>query len=261
MSRPAESPGGFRNTEPALAPPGWCSRRQRTISAMRALARLGGRRRRPRTRRRSRSRRRRAPSGGTRSRGRTASRGHLVARTGQVDGRAPARAPRRSRGRGPRRSCGPRRRRCRGCRRRTRGPTARPRRCGGRARAAGPRRRPAPYPGPVGRRGRPRSNSPASTTATPVNPWSATSRFDPRPTRSSGGACSRTTRATAASASSDRARTSVETGPPRRYVVSGPAARRARPRRERALAVRPRPPRRCPPRSCRRAPTTRRAPS
>ena len=33
MSRPAESPGGLVNTEPALEPPGWCSRRQRTISA------------------------------------------------------------------------------------------------------------------------------------------------------------------------------------------------------------------------------------
>ena len=39
MRRPAESPGGLRNTEPALAPPGWCSRRQRTISATRCLAR------------------------------------------------------------------------------------------------------------------------------------------------------------------------------------------------------------------------------
>ena len=31
--RPAESPGGLVNTEPALLPPGWCWRRQRTISA------------------------------------------------------------------------------------------------------------------------------------------------------------------------------------------------------------------------------------
>jgi len=31
MSRPAESPGGLVKTEPALLPPGWCSRRQRTI--------------------------------------------------------------------------------------------------------------------------------------------------------------------------------------------------------------------------------------
>jgi hypothetical protein len=34
--RPALSPGGFRNTEPAFAPPGWCSRRQRTMSSIRA---------------------------------------------------------------------------------------------------------------------------------------------------------------------------------------------------------------------------------
>ena len=48
MRRPAESPGGLANTEPAFAPPGWCSRRQRTISAMLGLA--GGRRRRRPTR-------------------------------------------------------------------------------------------------------------------------------------------------------------------------------------------------------------------
>src|SRR5437764_415114 len=36
MSRPALSPGGLRNTEPAFCPPGWCSRRHRTISATRA---------------------------------------------------------------------------------------------------------------------------------------------------------------------------------------------------------------------------------
>ena len=48
MIRPAESPGGFRNTDPALAPPGWCSRRHRTISAMRRARtprRCGARRR------------------------------------------------------------------------------------------------------------------------------------------------------------------------------------------------------------------------
>ncbi len=31
ISRPAESPGGLMNTEPALEPPGWCSRRHRTM--------------------------------------------------------------------------------------------------------------------------------------------------------------------------------------------------------------------------------------
>src|SRR4029450_11547117 len=35
-SRPAESPSGFTNTDPAFCPPGWLSRRQRTISAMSA---------------------------------------------------------------------------------------------------------------------------------------------------------------------------------------------------------------------------------
>ncbi len=34
MSRPALSPSGFVNTEPAFCPPGWLARRQRTISAM-----------------------------------------------------------------------------------------------------------------------------------------------------------------------------------------------------------------------------------
>ena len=33
MSRPAESPGGLVNTEPALRPPGWFSLRHRTIPA------------------------------------------------------------------------------------------------------------------------------------------------------------------------------------------------------------------------------------
>ena len=37
MRRPAESPGGLVNTEPALAPPGWCSRRHRTMSAISGL--------------------------------------------------------------------------------------------------------------------------------------------------------------------------------------------------------------------------------
>ena len=32
MSRPAESPAGLVNTEPALDPPGWCSRRHLTMA-------------------------------------------------------------------------------------------------------------------------------------------------------------------------------------------------------------------------------------
>ena len=47
MSRPAESPGGVRNTEPAFAPPGWCSRRQRTISSIVGFALARRRRGRP----------------------------------------------------------------------------------------------------------------------------------------------------------------------------------------------------------------------
>ena len=41
IRRPAASPGGFVNTEPAFWPPGWCSRRQRTISSMRAADAAG----------------------------------------------------------------------------------------------------------------------------------------------------------------------------------------------------------------------------
>ena len=41
MSRPAASSGGLRKTDPALAPPGWCSRRQRTISSSRRRAGVG----------------------------------------------------------------------------------------------------------------------------------------------------------------------------------------------------------------------------
>ncbi len=41
MSRPAESPGGLVNTDPALDPPGWFWRRQRTISAISAAPASG----------------------------------------------------------------------------------------------------------------------------------------------------------------------------------------------------------------------------
>ena len=39
MSRPAESPSGLANTEPAFDPPGWCSRRQRTMAEISAVVR------------------------------------------------------------------------------------------------------------------------------------------------------------------------------------------------------------------------------
>ena len=54
IRRPAESPGGLVNTEPALWPPGWLARRHRTISASCGLAgaasRPGGGEARPRPR-------------------------------------------------------------------------------------------------------------------------------------------------------------------------------------------------------------------
>ena len=51
MSRPAESPGGLANTEPALEPPGWCSRRHRTTSATSPRSRRRSPRRSGRSRR------------------------------------------------------------------------------------------------------------------------------------------------------------------------------------------------------------------
>ena len=45
MSLAAWSSGGFWNTEPQFGPPGWCSRRQRTISATRSRAAAGSPRR------------------------------------------------------------------------------------------------------------------------------------------------------------------------------------------------------------------------
>ena len=73
MSRPAASPGGFVNTEPAFCPPGWCSRRQRTISSIRRRARRGIVGRPGERGRRPRRRAGRAPSGGSRGRARPAS--------------------------------------------------------------------------------------------------------------------------------------------------------------------------------------------
>ena len=45
ISRPAESPAGLVNTEPALDPPGWCSRRHRTMAATAACSAVGRSRR------------------------------------------------------------------------------------------------------------------------------------------------------------------------------------------------------------------------
>ena len=71
MSRPAASPGGLRNTEPAFAPPGWCSRRQRTISRDPRLAARRVVAAPPRSSARDHDvGRRRARSGGSRGRGR-----------------------------------------------------------------------------------------------------------------------------------------------------------------------------------------------
>ena len=106
------SPGtGLTNTEPQFWPPGWCSRRQRTISAIVASAGSRGRRR------RSRSRRRDARPGGRRgpSRGSAARAGRRPRRTATGTARR-GRARRRRRGtrpcpsRGRRRSSAPRRR-------------------------------------------------------------------------------------------------------------------------------------------------------
>ena len=38
ISRPAESSSGLVKTEPALEPPGWCSRRHRTMAATAACS-------------------------------------------------------------------------------------------------------------------------------------------------------------------------------------------------------------------------------
>ena len=69
--RPARSagrpsrPGGLVNTEPAFGPPGWCSRRQRTISAIVGLGPVAVTRARGRARPRPRPVTRRPPSGGS----------------------------------------------------------------------------------------------------------------------------------------------------------------------------------------------------
>ena len=86
MSRPAESPGGLVNTEPAFAPPGWFSRRQRTISAISASRRGRGRRPRARARPTPRPGAGRPTSGGSRGRGRRPARHPSSPRRGRRRG-------------------------------------------------------------------------------------------------------------------------------------------------------------------------------
>ena len=62
---------------------------------------------------------------------------------------------------------------------------------------------------------------PVTTTAIPGNPSSATSRFDPRPTTSTGNSDAARAAATASRSSRLRARTSKAAAPPSRYVVNG----------------------------------------
>ena len=183
MSRPAASPGGLVNTEPAFWPPGWCSRRQRTISSMRSAQRGGvvgvPAERRGQTRRRT----RRSPNAGSRARDR---RGRAHGRChprGSKPGRARARRSFRVRGR--RRSSGRRRRRFRGSRRRTRGPP-RPPLPARRARTGSATAPPACATVPaVDRRRSVRCRRPAGSRS-PWNPASATRRFEPRPMTSTG---------------------------------------------------------------------------
>ena len=144
MSRAAASPGGLRNTEPALAPPGWCSVRQRTISAQLGPQRL----RVARAPRGSRARDHDVVVGERRvavAEGERTERPHRRRRRRRRGRRRwRRRAPRPSPGRDRRRSSAPRRRPSPGCRRRTRArPGPRPR-TGGRAPAARSRRRRRP---------------------------------------------------------------------------------------------------------------------
>ena len=121
MSRPAESPGGLVNTDPALLPPGWLARRHRTtssISALHASAGSGGhgelgpqhdvRRAEVRARGTSRS---------SDSTGRSSATSRPAPRSSDP---GPAGAPRPSPCRARRRSCARHRRPTRGSRRRTR---------------------------------------------------------------------------------------------------------------------------------------------
>ena len=165
MSRPAASPGGFVNTDPAFWPPGWCSRRQRTISSMRVaasrrvvgVAREGrGQHHRPRPERRPPVAEARARHGDLvqrrRRRGRTT---RAWSRTSVGVG---AVAPGVHADRAAHRAGD--------ARRRTRGRRAPPRSLAGRAPGAQPRR--PRRRGPPGRRRRAARTSPPSVTATPV---------------------------------------------------------------------------------------------
>ena len=221
MSRPAESPGGLRNTEPAFGAAGLvlaapahdlvdaCARTPRPAAAadreVGAGHDLGG------------TERRVAVAEAEVGRSRAPPRAPEPARSTR---RAPARAPRRSRARGPpafMRTAPPTLPGMPTKNSRPDRPAAAVRRAstGQRDRAA----RPAPCPAPVVEVDAARSRPP-STTATPANPWSATRRFDPRPTTSTGGACSRDHPGDGGERVERPTRTSAATGPPRWYVVS-----------------------------------------
>ncbi len=185
-----EAPGGVarwvgEHRARVRAPPGWCSRRQRTIAGDLGLGGggvavghpeggpgddLGGADRRAAV--------------AERQRGERSDDGDAAG--GEVGDLGLDAARRRSRVRGRPRSSAPRRRRCRGSRRRTRARCARRRRPVGPGRGAAPRPRPARVAA-TGTRGRRCSNSPSSTSPRPANPASATSRLEPRPTTRSGG--------------------------------------------------------------------------
>ena len=254
MIRPAESPGGFGNTDPALARR--AGARGASARSRRSCARTP-RRRSPATTGTSapvttsaapsaelavpeveaRSGRVRPPRGPVRrGRRRAAAHEHLGGLAPVAAGVHPDRAADAARG----------------SRRRTRGPV--------RPAAAARRREDGSGTAPPARTV-PASASRSSVlelavehdAPSPANPASATSRFEPRPTTSSGGACAvGPRRRRRASASSEPARTSDGDRPT--DVVGGEAATRhvaLHRRRGRARSSRDRDRRRrCPPRSC-----------
>ena len=250
MSRPAASPGGFVNTEPAFWPPGWCSRRHRTISSMRAgarrrVGRVPAKRRAdhdgPRTERR-------APVAEPELGRPSTSRAMPSSRSSTT--RAAASTSLVSR-RGRRRSCAPRRRRDAGDADEEL-EAAEP----GRRRPAGEHRQRDRAAGhDVRRRGRSTSscsNSPPSTIATPVEPGVGDEQVRAPPDDEH--AARPVPREHVGDARADRprrsTRTSTASGPPQRYVVSAAlgrvACRRGRgdarraSRRERRRMRRPR---------------------
>ena len=226
MRRPAESPGGLVNTEPAFCPPGWCSRRHRTISSMRAAHAPGssgapGERRAPPRPTRGRQRRVRYPRP---SWARLISRNAAVAEIEDpraedhvVGLRAVAarvhahRAADRARDPDEELEPGdarPLRVRRASTGKRDRAAAAHVRRHAGSRRGSTRRRR-------VARTRR------ASTIATPAKPSSATSRFEPRPITSTGTSRSRDDIGDdRGGRRRDSARTTTASGPPQRYVVS-----------------------------------------